>query len=277
MSAPTDAAVREILVRDMGPFYQSAVDVAIFGIGYRAGLAAAPAPKPDQSTVTPSSRSPYLRGGPEGRESVTDGPTVGQPKTREQRLENALGFFASCIRSGEAWDDICQRAYDDAVRQDVPAPKPAAPTLHAWRDLPEIEALVKRELGSEYKPAAPDALVARNKVQKSLLIPDEEADEFRAGWNESANYHKAHIESLTAQVAARERERNTAIEAERYWSQRAERAEAERDGLRKCVEAADAMRGGYIAARKIAGFGLAPLPAVIIDYDRSRAALGEKP
>lgn len=51
------------------------------------------------------------------------------PKSRERRLENALAFFASCIRSGEPWDEICQRAYDDAVRQDALAAR-AVPV--AW-------------------------------------------------------------------------------------------------------------------------------------------------
>ncbi len=40
--------------------------------------------------------------------------------SREQRLAECLGFFASVIKSGEPWTETCQQAYDAARAPSTP-------------------------------------------------------------------------------------------------------------------------------------------------------------
>lgn len=59
-------------------------------------------------------------------------PAPGSPEDTTdpfRSVKGALSFFASCIRSGESWDDTCQRAYDRAMSvldaTSVPRPQEA--------------------------------------------------------------------------------------------------------------------------------------------------------
>ncbi|MGI4943678.1 MAG: hypothetical protein ACRYHQ_24455 [Janthinobacterium lividum] len=72
---------------------------------------------------------------------------------RNARLARCLGFFASVIKSGEAWSPACQEMYDEARALEPLNAEAWSPALKAVRTATDA-------LNAALKAAADDGLVA---------------------------------------------------------------------------------------------------------------------